>query len=66
MTNRGLKARLIPPIEPNPHFIYHQPIRRKTMSAHESKSWIDTWWPLLVILFGVLFISTLVFFHPHF
>ncbi len=36
------------------------------MSAHESKPWIDTWWPLLVILFGVLFISTLVFFHPHF
>jgi steroid 5-alpha reductase family enzyme len=36
------------------------------MSAHEKKSWIDTWWPLLVILFGVTFISTLVFFHPHF
>ncbi len=34
-------------------------------ASHESKSWIDTWWPLLVILFGVLFISTLVFFHPY-
>jgi steroid 5-alpha reductase family enzyme len=36
------------------------------MSSHESKSWIDTWWPLLVILLGVTFILTLALFHPHF
>jgi hypothetical protein len=33
---------------------------------HEEASWLDRWWPLLVIVFGVTFISTLVFFHPHF
>jgi len=35
-------------------------------TSHESKSWIDTWWPLLVILFGCTFIFTLALFHPHF
>ncbi len=33
---------------------------------HEEASWLDRWWPLLVIVFGVTFISTLVFFHPQF
>jgi hypothetical protein len=32
-------------------------------SSHKS-SWLDTWWPLLVILFGVLFVSILNGFHP--
>jgi hypothetical protein len=35
------------------------------MSAHEKKSFIDTYWPALVITFGILFISTFIFFHPH-
>jgi hypothetical protein len=26
--------------------------------------WLDTWWPLLVILFGILFVSILVSFKP--
>jgi hypothetical protein len=30
----------------------------------ESEAWLDTWWPLLVIIFGVIFVSCLVFFHP--
>lgn len=35
------------------------------MSAtHHKEFWLDTWWPLLVILFGVLFVSILVSFHP--
>jgi hypothetical protein len=33
------------------------------MSA-ESPSWIDRWWGLLLIIFGLIFISTLVFFKP--
>jgi hypothetical protein len=26
---------------------------------------IDDWWPILVIAFGLTFISILAFFHPH-
>jgi len=25
---------------------------------------VDRWWPLLLILFGVVFVSVLVSFHP--
>jgi hypothetical protein len=25
---------------------------------------LDRWWPLLVILFGILFVTVLVSFHP--
>jgi hypothetical protein len=32
-------------------------------SSH-SESWLDRWWPLLVILYGVLFVSILVSFKP--
>ena len=34
--------------------------------SHPTKPgmWFDRWWPLLVILFGVIFIATLAFFHP--
>jgi hypothetical protein len=35
-----------------------------TMSSHESQSFIDKYWPVGLILFGVSFISILVFFHP--
>jgi hypothetical protein len=33
-------------------------------SSTETVSWLDRWWPLLVILYGVLFVSILVSFHP--
>ena len=32
--------------------------------SNESEPWVDRWWPLLVILFGVLFVSILVSFKP--
>jgi len=31
-------------------------------SSHEPG--LDTWWPLLLILFGALFVTILVSFHP--
>ena len=34
------------------------------MSASSESSWLDSWWPLLVILFGVIFVTVLVTFHP--
>lgn len=35
------------------------------MSSHEEKEfWLDTYWPALVITFGVLFITSLIVFHP--
>jgi len=33
-------------------------------SSSESGSWLDRWWQLLVILFGVLFVTMLVSFSP--
>jgi hypothetical protein len=33
-------------------------------SSNGSGSWLDNWWPLLVILYGVLFVSVLNCFHP--
>jgi len=36
------------------------------MSDHNKAPWIDRFWPLLLILFGLTFISTLALFHPHF
>jgi hypothetical protein len=33
------------------------------MSAEKS-SWIDRWWPLLLIAFGVACVTLLVVFHP--
>jgi hypothetical protein len=27
--------------------------------------WLDKYWPLLVIGFGLIFIGTLALFHPH-
>lgn len=32
-------------------------------SSHDSV-WLDEWWPLLVILFGVIFVAFLVSFKP--
>ncbi len=33
-------------------------------SSHESGSWLDTWWPLLVILFGATFFSVVALWKP--
>jgi steroid 5-alpha reductase family enzyme len=33
-------------------------------SSTESESWLDSWWPLLVILFGLIFVAILVTFKP--
>ncbi|MBB5341425.1 steroid 5-alpha reductase family enzyme [Edaphobacter lichenicola] len=32
--------------------------------SSSAESWVDRWWPLLVILFGVIFVAVLVTFHP--
>jgi hypothetical protein len=34
------------------------------MSSSSESAWLDRWWPLLVILYGVLFVSILVSFKP--
>jgi hypothetical protein len=34
------------------------------MSAASEEKWIDRWWPLFLILFGVLFVTVLVSFAP--
>ncbi len=33
-------------------------------SSSASESWLERWWPLLVILFGVIFVSVVVSFSP--
>ncbi len=32
--------------------------------SHKSEAWIDRWWPLFVILFGVVFVLILDNFAP--
>jgi len=32
--------------------------------SSEREWWFDRWWPLLVILFGLIFVSMLVTFKP--
>ena len=32
--------------------------------VHETESWLDRWWPLLLITFGLIFTTILVSFHP--
>jgi hypothetical protein len=34
------------------------------MSASETEFWLDDWWPLFVILFGIAFVAFLVSFAP--
>ena len=34
------------------------------MNSHESESWIDRWWTVLVIAFGIIFVTFLVSFKP--
>lgn len=33
-------------------------------SPSGSGAWIDRWWLVLLIVFGLVFIATLAFFHP--
>ena len=33
-------------------------------SSTESESWLDRWWPLLLIIFGLFFVLVLVSFSP--
>jgi len=35
------------------------------MSSSHEPAWIDRWWTLLVITFGVIFVAFLVSFNPH-
>lgn len=34
------------------------------MSSSHETPWIDRWWPLFLILFGLVFVSVLTLFHP--
>jgi len=34
------------------------------LSGEDKGSWLDRWWPLLVILFGVICVLALDFWHP--
>ena len=31
---------------------------------HSKEPWLETYWPVLVITFGLIFVSCLVFFKP--
>ena len=42
----------------------HESQSHESHEVHGSRWSIDTWWPLLVIIFGLIFFSTLIFFHP--
>ena len=33
-------------------------------TPNERDTWLDRWWPLLLILFGTTFILTLALFYP--
>jgi hypothetical protein len=33
-------------------------------SSHEKESWLERWWPLLVIGYGVIFISVIASYAP--
>jgi hypothetical protein len=33
-------------------------------TSHNTTYWLDTWWPFLLILFGIIFVAFLVSFHP--
>jgi hypothetical protein len=34
------------------------------MSSSSESSWLERWWPLLVIMYGVFFVTVLVTFAP--
>ena len=39
-------------------------IKAKGANSSHDSNWLDTWWPLLVILFGLSFISVLIAWKP--
>ena len=41
--------------------LHHDPLRH---DALHQEPWIETWWPFLIVAFGLLFVSCLVFFKP--
>lgn len=40
--------------------MYEMPVTK------EQESWLDRWWGLLLVLFGVSFVLLLALFHPHY
>jgi hypothetical protein len=45
--------------------IYHQAVKGDFMSGSgHSESWLEKWWGVLVVGYGLLFLSLLIFFHP--
>jgi hypothetical protein len=50
------------------HVVGHQEPHHETHGPHEihlAPSWIDRFWPWLVIAFGLIFVLTMALFHPH-
>jgi hypothetical protein len=44
---------------------YDQEVDKENVEmSSSSEPWLDRWWPLLVILYGVLFVTVLVSFSP--
>ena len=37
---------------------------RVMSSSEKRENWLDQWWPLFVIVFGILFVSVLVSWKP--
>ena len=33
--------------------------------AHVRQTWLERWWPLLVILCGLLFVAIILTYNPH-
>ena len=33
-------------------------------TSEKQQNWLDEWWPVVVIVFGIIFVSVLVTFHP--
>jgi hypothetical protein len=55
---------LIARLPPVSFTISSKGVRTRMSATQNSSHWLDTWWPLFVILFGILFVSWLVSFHP--
>ncbi len=43
----------------------HDPHDHAQIQNHSVDRWIDHWWPALVIVFGLLFVTLLLTFNPH-
>jgi hypothetical protein len=44
--------------------IWKSEVEDVAMSNLHKASWLDRWWPLLLVAFGTTFIATLALFHP--